>query len=237
MSHSFEECLYCDKTGLKKGSRVILESNLENPPGKIRAASCLPCTEIEDLHFDLTDLSLVSDVPFENFKNYPCITNSFRAFSKKVPESKKKKTLIGLLSRNLCRICWNYTKFGQKIADHNAEFHSKEELVKCTFGCGSYCLERELKWHKQNCGILCPVCETTFAEDTGHFVHVHPCVTCPFPGCATAFRIKKNEHEEDVNGTNDFLKHIMTYHVWKIDKNAEASAEDKKSVETTGQIF
>ncbi|CAB3381059.1 Hypothetical predicted protein [Cloeon dipterum] len=192
---------------------ILEKTDIKSSSRKIKAASCLPCTEGNELKFTLMNLSIVSDVPFENFKNYECIGNFFWAFSElksPVSESEKKEIEVGLIDRYKCMICEQLIGATEKMADHVNQQHSEEETFECTSGCGSYFRQRDMESHKAECGILCPAkyCKKKFAVNTGHFLHVHPCVTCTFHGCTTAFELTKGGQ----GGINDYLMHIMTAH-------------------------
>ncbi|CAB3389166.1 Hypothetical predicted protein [Cloeon dipterum] len=165
----------------------------------------------------MADLSEKAHVPFEELKNFTCVANSFSELcSENIPVSEKEEIMIGLIDRYRCMSCEDLIGATEEMDDHITQCHSEEELLECNSGCGSYFHQTDMESHKAECGILCPVkhCKKKFAIDTGHFVHVHPCVTCTFHGCTTAFELTKN-NEEDENEISDFLEHIITSHVWK----------------------
>ncbi|CAB3381062.1 Hypothetical predicted protein [Cloeon dipterum] len=219
---SIEKCFFCEKKGLRKGARMIIEKNDLNTSKKLRAASCLPCKEKEEYQITLENLSSMSGISFETFGKYDCIGGSLLAYSPYLSypysDGEKKEIPIGLIDRTICKICDKPVKLLQSVEEHNAECHTEktDKPVKCTSGCNAYYLESVIESHKKKCSILCPVCKTWFAVDTGHFDKVHPCHCCPFYGCATANHAMKNELEEDEEGVNKKLEHIKTTHIWKI---------------------
>ncbi|XP_065351643.1 uncharacterized protein LOC135947014 [Cloeon dipterum] len=215
------ECFFCGKPALGKEYGKIVEKINAETSTKIRAALCISCSQKKEFKFTMADLCEVSDVPFEELKNYACIANPLRAFPENIPDSQIKEIVIGISDRYQCQICLDFIELRKRVEDHHTESHPEIPMFRCNSGCNlCYCLSSR-KSHKAHCGIVCPVCKQKFAVDTGHFLRVDPCVKCPVSGCTTAFQIKKNELGEDENGINEFLMHIMTTHVWEILKFAE----------------
>ncbi|CAB3381064.1 Hypothetical predicted protein [Cloeon dipterum] len=212
--YPIERCFYCGRTNFQRDAKVLLEKEDLVTSSKITAVSCLSCTFKIEYRFTMDELSEISEVPLELLKNYPCITDSFGAFFKDIPASERENIFIGLADKYQCQVCEYFFDLCKRVEDHNTEKHSEEDMAKCAPGCNMYFHQSDMESHKAKCAILCTVCEQRFAVDTGHFLNVHPCFPCPIYGCTTAF--KRNGQEEDVHGTNDFLKHIITYHVWQV---------------------
>ncbi|CAB3381066.1 Hypothetical predicted protein [Cloeon dipterum] len=219
------ECFFCGKPALGKQNGKIVEKINAKTSTIITAALCISCSHRDELKFTMADLSEISKVPLEKLKNYACIANPLRAFPENIPDSKIKEIVIGISDRYQCQVCWEFIELSKRVEDHNTERRHPLEIpiFWCNSGCGLSYRISSRESHKAECGILCPVkyCKKKFAVDTGHFVHVHPCVTCPINGCATAFQNKRNELGEAESGINELLMHIMTTHVWEIKKFAE----------------